>query len=194
MNSKTQVLTPSASGEVIYEIIKASIPSLLSPKMTASWEKGLTAIVDGAVSKEEFKSKLNTYVTNEVEKIKTGSVMTEIKDQIKELKKIYKEIGDDVPRTQNSPETSFKCPKCGKDILKLNWGYACVDSKDKICDFTIGYNFIGAKLTDKQIEQILKGERTKQITFKKKDGKTFDASLYFDTNEKQIKFFFENKK
>lgn len=67
---KTQVLTPTKAGECIYDIVKRHIPGLVSPEMTASWEKGLAGIESGKVKVEEYREKFEAYVRREVEKIK----------------------------------------------------------------------------------------------------------------------------
>lgn len=50
LNKKTQVLTPEALGEMVYEVVNMTVPALLNPKMTASWEKGLDGITQGTGS------------------------------------------------------------------------------------------------------------------------------------------------
>lgn len=70
LNSKTQILTPSIKGEKIYDIVKKTIPDMLNPELTASWEKGLTMVAEGNLKEEEFEKKLNDYVRNKVVKYK----------------------------------------------------------------------------------------------------------------------------
>ncbi len=62
LNKKTQILTPTLMGEMIYDVVRCSIRQLLSPAFTASWEKGLNYVVDGTVSSDEYLSKLKNYV------------------------------------------------------------------------------------------------------------------------------------
>jgi DNA topoisomerase-3 len=62
LNKKTQIMTPSLMGEVIYDVVNASIKSLLNADLTASWEKGLTLVSDGAITKEEYIQKLEGFV------------------------------------------------------------------------------------------------------------------------------------
>lgn len=69
LNKKTQILTPTLMGEMIYDIVRCSIRPLLSPAFTASWEKGLNYVVDGSVTADDYMDKLNAYVakfTNQV--------------------------------------------------------------------------------------------------------------------------------
>ncbi|MDZ4957413.1 type IA DNA topoisomerase, partial [Clostridium perfringens] len=60
-NKKTQVITPTELGEMIYEAIRVSIPSLLNPSLTASWEKGLKMVNDKEIDSNEFMVKLEAY-------------------------------------------------------------------------------------------------------------------------------------
>lgn len=71
INKKTQVITPSLLGEMIYDVVNNSIRGLLNPKLTASWEKGLTGVADGTISKTEYTEKMNAYVTKNTEMVKS---------------------------------------------------------------------------------------------------------------------------
>ena len=70
LNNKTQILTPSIKGEKIYDIVRKTIPDMLNPELTASWEKGLTMVADGTIKSEEFQAKLEDYVRSKVVKYK----------------------------------------------------------------------------------------------------------------------------
>lgn len=71
LNKKTQIVTPTLLGEVIYDVVYYSINNLLKAEMTASWEKGLTMVAEGRISKSEYTQKMNSYVTNNTELVKT---------------------------------------------------------------------------------------------------------------------------
>ena len=62
LNKKTQVLTPTLMGEMIYDVVGSSIKALLDPALTASWEKGLTLVADGNITSKEYMDKLNGFV------------------------------------------------------------------------------------------------------------------------------------
>lgn len=62
LNKKTQILTPTLQGEMIYDIVFYSIRSLLNPELTASWEKGLNYVAEGSVTEEEYMQKLEHFV------------------------------------------------------------------------------------------------------------------------------------
>lgn len=71
LNKKTQILTPTLMGEMIYDVVRCSIKPLLSPAFTASWEKGLNYVVDGSVSAGEYMDKLGSYVAKFTNQVKT---------------------------------------------------------------------------------------------------------------------------
>ena len=62
LNKKTQIVTPTFLGEIIYDTVLYSINGLLRADLTASWEKGLAGVADGSISKDEYSSKMNDYV------------------------------------------------------------------------------------------------------------------------------------
>lgn len=62
LNKKTQIIMPSLLGEMIYEVVNASIKQLLNPELTASWEKGLTYVAEGSITPEEYMTKLEHFV------------------------------------------------------------------------------------------------------------------------------------
>lgn len=73
LNKKTQALSPEKLGEMVYEIVSLTIPALLNPKLTASWEKGLTQVAQGVTTKEEYLQKLEEFVrTKTIAVIKHG--------------------------------------------------------------------------------------------------------------------------
>jgi len=70
LNKKTQIVTPTFLGEIIYDVVYYSINNLLRAEMTASWEKGLTGVADGSISKEEYTQKMNSFVISNTELVK----------------------------------------------------------------------------------------------------------------------------
>lgn len=73
LNKKTQVITPTLMGEMIYDTVDCSIRSLLNPKLTASWELGLTRVSEGSVSEEEYLDKLNGFVSRNTNNVKNSN-------------------------------------------------------------------------------------------------------------------------
>jgi DNA topoisomerase-3 len=69
INSKTQIVTPSKKGETIYDVVNSSMPDMLNPKLTASWEKGLEMVANKEIKPEEFTEKLNKYIKSKFDKL-----------------------------------------------------------------------------------------------------------------------------
>lgn len=63
LNKKTQIITPALMGELVYDVVYSSIKSMLNAELTASWEKGLTMVADGTITKEEYMEKLEGFVS-----------------------------------------------------------------------------------------------------------------------------------
>ena len=70
LNKKTQVITPTQIGEMIYEVVNASIRALLNPELTASWEKGLNYVAEGSITSQEYMDKLEHFI-----RVKVGGVL-----------------------------------------------------------------------------------------------------------------------
>lgn len=69
-NKKTQILTPTKKGEEIYDIVLKTLPDMLNPELTASWEKGLTMVAQKQIKSEDFMTKLENYISVRVQKFK----------------------------------------------------------------------------------------------------------------------------
>lgn len=191
LNTKTQVLQPSMSGEILYEIVKATVPSLLNPTMTASWEKGLSAIVDGTVSKDEYLQKMNYYIKTEIENIKANNVMENLKPTMKELGSVYKDIGDMDVSSGSSSNVVCKCPKCGKDIGKFDWGMGCKGYKEG-CKVAIRKELFGAKLTERQMKTLIEKGKVKDIKcHSDKKNKDYTANLVMDYDTGKVNLDFD---
>ena len=86
LNKKTQIVTPTFLGEIIYDVCLNSIQSLLWAEMTASWEKGLSGVAEGTISKDEYTAKMNKFVcdnTNAVKQIRNQNQITRLFDRTK---------------------------------------------------------------------------------------------------------------
>ena len=70
LNKKTQILTPTFLGEIIYDVVLRSISGLLRADLTASWEKGLTGVAEGNISEKEYMDKMTDYVTRNTNFVK----------------------------------------------------------------------------------------------------------------------------
>lgn len=71
INTKTQVLTPSEKGELVYKAVSWSMPDMLNPDLTASWEKGLDMVARKEIGPDEFMTKLEKYIVSKIAKIKS---------------------------------------------------------------------------------------------------------------------------
>ena len=69
INNKTQIITPSRKGELIYDIVLQSMPDMLNPKLTASWEKGLDMVAKKEIKPDEFMIKLEKYINSKFDKL-----------------------------------------------------------------------------------------------------------------------------
>lgn len=73
LNKKTQIITPVLLGEMIYEVVNASIPQLLNAELTASWEMGLSMVANGEISSDEYLNKLESYVGRRTQAVKAAN-------------------------------------------------------------------------------------------------------------------------
>ena len=69
INPKTQIISPTIKGEKIYDIVAGSMPDMLNPKLTASWEKGLEMVAKKEIPAEEFMTKLENYIKSKINKL-----------------------------------------------------------------------------------------------------------------------------
>ncbi len=69
VNNKTQIITPTNKGEKIYDIVYYSMPDMLNPKLTASWEKGLDMVAKKEIEPEEFMTKLKKYIYSKFDRL-----------------------------------------------------------------------------------------------------------------------------
>lgn len=71
LNNKTQIITPSQLGEIVYDVVDNSIKRLLDPRLTASWEKGLTGVAEGNISTDEYLLKLEAFISKNTMMVKS---------------------------------------------------------------------------------------------------------------------------
>ncbi len=90
LNKKTQIITPTLQGEMIYDVVASSIKSLLNPELTASWEKGLTYVSDGQITEEEYMVKLEGFVKRMTDGVKQLNNQTHLQRNFDEVSVNYK--------------------------------------------------------------------------------------------------------
>ena len=134
LNKKTQILTPTALGEKIYDVVDKSIPTLLKPDLTASWEKGLSLISNGDIKPEEYMVKLESYISKNTKRVlaleKKQYINTNyMKD---ETRKVY----SNAKSKRSSKGSLGKCIACNDgDVLENRKAYFCSNWRKK-CKFT----------------------------------------------------------
>ena len=170
INNRTQILKPTKLGEMIYEVLNDTIPAILNPKMTASWEKGLEQIASGITTLEVYRSKFEDYIRKTVNSIKAN-------DRTQALTEKIAPYGE----STEYKDLSIVCPKCKHNTLRLTKkGYGCSGYKkgDKnACNFFVG-KICGVLINEKQMEQLVENGITDKIKgFTSKNGTKFSAQL-----------------
>ena len=89
LNKKTQIVTPTLTGEMIVNVVSASIGSLLNPTLTASWEKGLTYVAEGSVTEEEYMQKLDKFVTQKTNIVKQNNFQYQLRQSFDQIAPYY---------------------------------------------------------------------------------------------------------
>lgn len=90
LNKKTQIVTPTMMGEMIYDVVDHSIRSLLNPELTASWEKGLTYVADGEITSEEYMQKLDHFITSRTQAVKMTNNQYQLRTCYDKVAAFYK--------------------------------------------------------------------------------------------------------
>lgn len=89
-NKKTQIITPTKLGEIVYDVVAKSIHHLLNPELTASWEKGLTYVAQGTITSKEYLDKLEGFVERRTIQVMNLNNQTELINLFDESSKNYK--------------------------------------------------------------------------------------------------------
>ena len=89
LNRKTQILTPTLMGEMIFDVVRASIPAMLNPDLTASWEKGLMYVTQGTVTPEEYMVKLKGFIVRRTEGVMGLQNQTALRAQYERIAAFY---------------------------------------------------------------------------------------------------------
>ena len=92
LNKKTQIITPTLLGEMVHDVVFASIRALLNPELTASWELGLTMVADGKITEDEYMMKLNKFITSHVQNVKNKNYQNLFKPYFDKAAANYKTI------------------------------------------------------------------------------------------------------
>ena len=90
LNKKTQIVTPSMLGEMVYDVVQNSIRSLLNPELTASWEKGLNYVAEGDITSEEYMQKLDHFIVSRTEGVRGLRNQSQLRNCYDEIAQFYK--------------------------------------------------------------------------------------------------------
>ncbi|MBO4889981.1 MAG: type IA DNA topoisomerase [Lachnospiraceae bacterium] len=90
MNKKTQVITPAQLGEMVFDVVDASIRPMLDPKLTASWEKGLTMVAEGELPSDDYMTKLNDYVARRTNYVRNLNNQSDLRRMFATYSEYYK--------------------------------------------------------------------------------------------------------
>ena len=179
LNKKTQVLTPENLGEMIFEVVNLTVPALLNPQMSASWEKGLDGITRGTVDFWDYRTKLEDFIRRETLKMIDQNLRNELADRISEF------AGKNARGLGARKKIGVKCPLCEGELVTTPFGFGCTNYKqDKSgCNFNIG-EIAGITPTEEQVKVLFEQGHTETIRgFKSKAGKKFDAALKLEKTE-----------
>ena len=93
LNKKTQIVTPTLLGEMIFDVVDHSIRSLLNPELTASWEKGLTYVAEGEITPDEYMKKLSQFIVSRTEGVKGLYNQSQLRSCYDKAAKSYQKAG-----------------------------------------------------------------------------------------------------
>ena len=90
LNGKTQIITPTLLGEMVFDVVEHSIRSLLNPELTASWEKGLTYVAEGQITSDEYMVKLENFIASRTNGVLGLNNQYQLKQCYDNVSKFYK--------------------------------------------------------------------------------------------------------
>ena len=180
LNRKSQVLTPTMLGEMIFETVSMTVPELLNPKMTASWEKGLDGITRGTVDMGEYRAKLEDFIRRET----LSMAQTDRKQEL--IKRIQPLTGRESRGAAARKKLGIKCPLCDGEVETTPFGYGCSNYRTNGCKFSIG-TIAGRDLTEEEVTKLLTEGKTEILNgFVSKSKKKFSAALVYKKDENGI--------
>ncbi len=187
-NKKTLILTPSKLGEMIFEVVDMSVPSLLNPEMTANWEKGLEGIINGSVDAGEYRDRLEEYIRTETERMIKSDSMNDLVGRINPF------TDKNSKGAATRKPLGLKCPKCGGELTTTSFGYGCSNywNKEEPCRFSIG-RIAGLELSQEDLTDLIEKGKTRVIDgFTSSKKNKFSASLKLSReSDGEVKIVFE---
>lgn len=106
LNKKTQIVTPTLQGEMIYDVVDHSIRSLLNPELTASWEKGLTYVAEGEITSDEYMKKLDQFIISRTQGVKNLHNEGQLRACYDKAAAFYKKTGVKEKKRKRSEKSS----------------------------------------------------------------------------------------
>ena len=179
LNKKSQILSPEVLGEMVYEVVNMTVPALLNPKMTASWEKGLDGITRGTVIMEDYREKLEDFIRKETLNMVERNLTSQLVEQIQPL------TGKGARGIAAKKKLGIACPVCGGELETTPFGYGCGNyKKDGTgCKFSVG-TIAGRDLSEEEFKDLITKGRTDVLEgFVAKSKKKFPASLVLEKDE-----------
>lgn len=172
VNKKTQVITPTATGEIIYDILNCAVKEMLSPEHTANWERGLQQIVDGKITKDFYLEKINEYVRYYTGTIKGSDFSAQISQCVDALKEVYPELAK-AAASGGTSDVLGECPNCHQPVKVGKFGAYCSNK----CGMSFGYAF-GKQLDASQVKVLLAGNKVLLKGLKPKDPNKSPYDMY----------------
>ncbi len=187
LNKKTQILTPTLLGESIYDVVYQSIPSLLKPELTASWEKGLGMIANGEIQSDEYMVKLEDYIKKNTQKVLGSSNSPNV--QTSGVRKSPRTKGKQNPKKKRGEKPVFgKCPACDTgEVFENSKAFYCSNWKEN-CKFTVWKDSLkryGLEIDEEMIKALLeKGQIDNVSIVLPKTNEKCTASFGFKDSKK----------
>jgi DNA topoisomerase-3 len=176
LDQKTQILTPDKEGYLVYDIVKETVPELLTARITAEWEKELDIIAAGEMSVLDHERGIKNYIESHIESIKEKNVET--------------------PDAQDSfireKEVLGLCPECGNDILENEKSFYCLGYKEG-CKWSLWkdnkyFAALGKKVTKTFVRDLLNDGYGQVNGLKSKNGNKYYIRLRYVKKDKYYQF------
>ncbi|MGO1712851.1 MAG: DNA topoisomerase, partial [Senegalia sp. (in: firmicutes)] len=186
LNNKTQILTPTNLGESIYDVVNESIPSLLRPELTASWEKGLEMIESGEIESQEYMKKLESYIKRNTQKViklsNHSNLLRSFHDNPSTNKEYIKSKKERLRKNSLG-----KCILCeGGQVLENSKAFYCSNWRNH-CKFTVWKNSLKnyqVKVDKELIKELLEKGQLNDIEIRNPNTKEKEnAILKFNKNK-----------
>lgn len=108
LNGKTQVITPTLLGELVFDVVDVSMRQMLNPELTASWEKGLSYVAEGTITSEEYMQKLENFVVNRINGVKQITNPWAIRPRFEQVIPFYKQANQKNPKKEKNQSNKME--------------------------------------------------------------------------------------